>query len=276
MFDELIARAVAAGRLRVAVVRADDALSREGALEAQRRGLIEPLFVETPAEAAALAAAGEARAIMKGHVHSDALLHAILAEAGLQTGRRLSHVVAAELPHRAAPLLVSDAAVTIAPDLDSKREIVQNAIDVARALGIAQPRVAILAAVETVAARMPSTIDAAALAEMARRGQIRGGVVDGPLALDDALSAEAAHAKGIDSPVAGCADVLIAPDLDAGNIIYKMLERVVHARCGGVVVGARVPVILTSRADAVDARVISCALATLAYAAGGVYASASQ
>ena len=263
MLDELIARAAALGPLPVAVVHADDPLSREGALEAQRRGLVAPVFVDTPEEAATRAASGEVRAIVKGHVHSDALLHAVLERAGLHTGRRLSHVVVAELPHRATPLFVSDAAVNIAPDLDAKREIVQNAIDVARALGVAQPRVAILAAVETIAARMPSTIDAAALTEMGVRGQITGGIVDGPLALDDAVSPHAAAAKGIASPAAGRADILIAPNIDAANIIYKMLERVVCARCGGIVVGAKVPIVLTSRADAVDARVVSCALASL-------------
>ncbi len=263
MLDEVIARAAARGAMPVALVHADDPLSREGALEAQRRGLVIPHFFDTAEGAAAAAAAGDVRAIVKGHVHSDSLLHAILAQAGLRGQRRMSHVVVAEIPGREQLLLVSDAAVNIAPDLDTKREIVQNAIGVAHALGIARPRVAVLAAVETVAARMPSTIDAAALTEMATRGQIEGGIVDGPLAFDDAIDPQAARAKGIVSPAAGCADIAIAPNLDAANIMYKMLERLVGARCGGVVVGAAVPVILTSRADSVDARVVSCAIASL-------------
>jgi phosphotransacetylase len=263
MIDALIERARALGPVRAAIVEADEPLSREGALEAQRRGLIEAVFVDTPEAAAVAAAAGDVRVIFKGHVHSDALLHAIVSEPALRGPGRMSHVVVAEFENRATPLLVSDAAVHIAPDLDAKREIVQNAIDAAHAFGIERPRVAVLSAIETVATRIPSSVDAAALSEMARRGQITGGIVDGPLALDDALSPEAAAAKGIDSPVAGSADILIAPDLDAGNIIYKMLERVAHARCGGLVVGAKIPVVLTSRADSVDARVISCALARL-------------
>jgi phosphate acetyltransferase/phosphate butyryltransferase len=263
MIDELIARARGFGPVRAAIVEATEPLSREGALEAERRGLIDPLFVETPEDAVRAALAGDVRAIVKGHVHSDALLHAIVSEPALRGERRMSHVVVAELANRATPLLVSDAAVNISPNLDTKRDIVQNAIDVAHAIGLPNPRVAILSAIETVAMNEASTIDAAALTEMAVRGQITGGIVDGPLALDDAVSVEAAAAKGISSPAAGRADVLIAPDLDAGNIIYKMLERLVHARCGGIVAGAKIPVVLTSRADAVDARVISCALACL-------------
>lgn len=263
MIDELIAKARSLGPVRISVVHAEDEFARAGALEAERLGLMTPVFDDTPEAAAKRAAIGDVAAIMKGTIHSDALLHAILSEPALHRGRRLSHVVVAELANRATPLLVSDAAVNIAPDLDAKREIVQNAIDVAHALGIEMPRVAILAAVETVASRIPSTIDAAALTEMAARGQISGGIVDGPLALDDAVSPEAAAAKHITSPAAGNADILIAPDLDAGNIIYKALEWLVHARCGGVVVGAAVPVILTSRADSIDGRIISTAVARL-------------
>lgn len=263
MIDELIAKARSLGPIPVSVVHAEDEFAVAGAREAERLGLMTAIFDDTPQAAVKRAASGEAAAIMKGTIHSDALLHAIVSEPLLARGRRLSHVVVAELLHRATPLLVSDAAVNIAPDLEIKREIVQNAIDVAHALGMSQPRVAILSAVETVASRMPSTIDAAALTEMAARGQIVGGIVDGPLALDDAVSVEAAAAKHITSPAAGNADILIAPDLDAGNMLYKALERLVHARCGGVVVGAAVPVILTSRADSIDARVISAAVARL-------------
>ncbi len=263
MFDELLARARARGPMPVAVVHADDDIARDGARAAEEAGLMYARFVATPEEAAALAAAGEVRAIMKGSLHSDTLLHAILARSELRTDRKLSHVVVAELPLRTTPLLLSDAAVNIAPDLETKRDIVQNAIDVARAIGVKEPRVAILSAVETVASKIPSTIDAAALVEMAARKQIAGGIVDGPLALDDAVSAAAARAKGIDSPAAGRADVLIAPNLDAGNILYKALERIANARCAGVVVGATVPVILTSRADTNDARVLSTAVARL-------------
>ncbi|HET9030211.1 MAG TPA: bifunctional enoyl-CoA hydratase/phosphate acetyltransferase [Candidatus Aquilonibacter sp.] len=263
MIDELIAKARSLGPIRASVVHADDEFSLAGAREAERLGILQPVFDATPETAARRAADGDVKAIVKGTIHSDALLHAIVAEPRLHVGKRLSHVVVAELAKRATPLLISDAAVNIAPDLDAKREIVQNAIDVAHALGIMEPRVAVLSAVETVASRMPSTIDAAALTEMCARGQITGGIVDGPLALDDAISVEAASVKGIDSPAAGVADVLIAPDLESGNIIYKMLERMVHARCGGVVVGAAVAVILTSRADSIDARVISSAVARI-------------
>ena len=263
MIDELIAKARSLGPIPVSVVHADDEFAIAGAREAERLGLMTAVFDATPDMAAKRAASGEVAAIMKGTLHSDVLLHAVLREPALHRGRRLSHVVIAQLAHRATPLLVSDAAVNISPDLDTKREIVQNAIDVAHSLGIEQPRVAILSAVETIASAIPSTIDAAALTEMAARGQITGGIVDGPLALDDAVSVEAARAKGIHSPAAGNADILIAPDLDAGNIIYKALERLAHARCGGVVVGAAVPMILTSRADSIDARVISTAVTRL-------------
>jgi phosphate acetyltransferase len=185
----------------------------------------------------------------------------------LRTGRRMSHVMILEIGKLGRPLLLTDAVVNIAPDLNAKRDILQNAIDLANALGIVCPRAAILSAGENVSQGQQSTLDAAALSKMAQRGQIRGGIVDGPLALDDAVSAEAAQIKGIVSPVAGWADIMVAPDLDSGNMIFKTLDWLADARFGGLVCGARVPVILTGRSDHVEARVISCALAVLAAAA---------
>jgi phosphotransacetylase len=250
-----------------------------GTLAAANAGLIEPLLVSDarsiraaaercgqtidPSSIRDAAPGDEARVIVKGSIHSDALLHAVVGEPRLHGCRRLSHVLVLEVPRLARPLLLTDAAVNIAPDLDAKRDITQNALDFAHALGIAEPRAAILSAAATVSSHQPSTIDAAALAKMAQRGQIVGGIVDGPLALDDAVSAEAAQAKGIISPVAGYADILVAPDLDAGNMIFKTLDWLAGARFGGVVCGARVPIVLTGRSDHIEARVISCALAVL-------------
>lgn len=214
--------------------------------------------------AVALVRAGDAELIMKGSLHTDELMHAVLApETGLRTGRRVSHVYVMEVDSYPKPLLITDGAINISPTLEEKRDIAQNAIDLARVIGIAQPRLAILSAVETVTAKLPSTIDAAALCKMADRGQITGAVLDGPLAFDNAISPAAAAEKGIVSPVAGAADILLAPDLMAGNILAKQLTFLGGAHAAGVVLGARVPIILTSRADSERARVASCALAVL-------------
>ncbi len=193
----------------------------------------------------------------------------VKAATGLRTERRLSHVFYMDLATYPKPLLITDGAVNIAPDLEAKVDIVQNAIELAHALGIVEPRVAILAAVETVNSNMPATLDAAALCKMAERGQIRGGVLDGPLAFDNAVSFIAAKTKGIVSPVAGQADILLVPDLESGNIMAKQLEYLADAGTAGIVLGARVPIVLTSRADSVAARVASCAMALLSARANG-------
>jgi phosphate acetyltransferase len=216
------------------------------------------------ATACRLAGSGEVGAIMKGAMHTSELLEAAVErEAGLRTERRMSHVFILDVPTYPRPLLVSDAAINIAPDLATKKDIVQNAIDCAHALGIVAPRVAILAAVETVHENMPATIDAAALAKMADRGQIVGGLVDGPLAIDNAISEESADTKHIVSAVAGVADVLIVPNIEAGNMIAKQLAYLANALSAGIVMGARVPIILTSRADGRLSRLASCAVALL-------------
>jgi phosphotransacetylase len=200
---------------------------------------------------------------MKGSLHTDELMHAVVAEPGLRTGRRLSHVYLMDVPSYPRLLLVTDAAINISPSLDEKRDIIQNAIDLAHILGIAMPKVAVLSAVETVNPAIPSTIDAAALCKMAERGQITGGLIDGPLAFDNAVSTLAASEKGIDSKVAGMADILVVPDLESGNMLAKQLTFLAGADAAGVVMGAQVPIILTSRADAPRARIASCAVAVL-------------
>ena len=211
-----------------------------------------------------MARAGQVSALMKGSLHTDALMGAVVASgSGLRTDRRVSHVFLMDVPTYPKPLLITDAAINIAPDLQAKRDIVQNAIDLAHALGIQQPKVALLAAVETVDPKMRATIDAASLCKMADRGQITGALLDGPLALDNAVSLSAAKTKGIVSPVAGQADILVVPDLESGNILAKQLEYLADAAGAGIVVGARVPIVLTSRADAAPVRVASCALALL-------------
>lgn len=227
-------------------------------------------LVDTPhshasADAAvALVRSGEAGLLMKGSLHTDELLGAVVhKDTGLRTGRRLSHVFLMDVPVYHKLLMVTDAAINIVPTLEDKRDICQNAIDLAHALGIAQPKVAILSAVETVTPRIPSTIDAAALCKMAERDQITGGLLDGPLAMDNAISAEAARIKGIRSTVAGDPDILLMPDMEAGNILAKQLTFMSQAEAAGVVLGARVPIILTSRADSVRARLASCAVAVL-------------
>lgn len=279
--------------IRTAVVHPVDSASLLGAVEAAREGLIVPVLVgpeakiraaaaqaavdlagygivavEHSAAAAeagvAMARAGEVEAVMKGALHTDELMHAVVDRArGLRTARRISHVYAIDAPDYPRALLVTDAAINIYPTLADKRDIIQNAIDLAHALGIAEPRVAILSAVETVTESIRSTLDAAALCKMAERGQIKGGILDGPLAFDNAVSEEAAKTKGIVSQVAGRADIFVVPDLEAGNMLAKQLEYLAHARVAGIVLGARVPIILTSRADKTLARLGSCAIALL-------------
>ena len=201
---------------------------------------------------------------MKGSLHTDELLREVVrGEAGLRTERRISHVFAMDVASYPKPLFITDAAINIFPDLEVKRDIVQNAIDLAAGLGVEEPRVAILSAVETVTPKIPSTIEAAALCKMADRGQITGGVLDGPLAMDNAISIEAARVKGIESPVAGQADILVTPDLEAGNMLAKNLTFLSGALAAGIVLGARVPIVLTSRADSVQTRMASCAVAAL-------------
>ena len=215
-------------------------------------------------KAVGLVREGRAEVLMKGSLHSDELLSAIVSrEGGLRTGRRISHVFLMDVPSYPKVLLITDAAINIAPALEEKADICQNAIDLAVALGVARPKVAILAAVETVTSRMPATIDAAALCKMAQRGQIRGGLLDGPLAFDNAISKEAARTKGIDSEVAGDPDILLVPDLEAGNMLAKQLSFLAHADSAGLVLGAKVPVVLTSRADSLRSKIASCAVAAL-------------
>ena len=208
---------------------------------------------------------GKARLLMKGSLHTDELLGAVVArETGLRTGRRLSHAFIMDVPTYHKVLIVTDAAINIAPTLEEKADICRNAIDLAISLGVVQPKVAVLAAVETVTSKMPATLDAAALCKMADRGQITGGLLDGPLAFDNAISKDAARTKGITSEVAGDPDILLAPDLEAANILAKLLTFLANSDSAGLVLGAKVPVILTSRADSVRARIASCAVAVLA------------
>ncbi|MEY2734976.1 MAG: hypothetical protein RLZ58_385 [Pseudomonadota bacterium] len=297
-FDEqarlaaLLQRVAGVPALRCAVVHPCDAGSLQGALDAAAAGLIVPVLVgprariqsvahdaglslqgaeivdvphsHAAAERAALMAVrGEVEILMKGSLHSDELLSAVLAQPGLRTGRRMSHVFRFDVPLYPKPLMVTDAALNIAPTLADKADIVRNAIDLAHLMGVAQPKVALLAAVETVNPAMPSTLDAAALCKMADRGQITGGLLDGPLAFDNAISARAAEIKGIHSPVAGDADILVVPDIEAGNMLAKQLEYLAGAMGAGIVVGARVPIALTSRADSANTRVASAVLAVM-------------
>lgn len=292
-FDDLIKATKDLAAIRTAVVHPCDELSLSGALAAGDREIIQPVLIgpkakieataaqigrdlagveiiDTPhshaaAETAvALARAGSVDMLMKGKLHTDELLRPILnKETGLRTERRLTHVFALDVPHYPKPLLVSDAAINIAPSLQVKRDIIQNAIDLALAMGISRPKVAILSAVETVTATLPSTLDAAALCKMADRGQITGGLLDGPLAFDNAVSKTAAETKGITSAVAGEADILVVPDLEAGNMVAKQLIYLAGAEAAGLVLGARVPIVLTSRADGVLSRLASAAMAQL-------------
>ena len=216
------------------------------------------------AQAVALVSMGEARLLMKGSLHTDELMSAVLASnAGLRTERRISHAYIMDVPGHARPLIITDAAINIEPTLDDKADILRNAIDLAHVMGIERPKAAILAAVETVNPKMRTTLEAAALCKMADRGQIAGAIVDGPLAFDNAVSAQAAEEKGIISPVAGQADILMVPNLEAGNMLAKQLTFLGGADAAGVVLGARGPIILTSRADSVRTRLASCAVALL-------------
>ncbi|MFN2289918.1 MAG: bifunctional enoyl-CoA hydratase/phosphate acetyltransferase [Anaerolineae bacterium] len=278
---------------RVAVAAAAHKLVLESVQRAVNLGLVTPLLVgreeDIRAEAAAIgweltdehivptetnraaaAAAvqlvrdGEAEVVMKGYLHTDEMLHAVLSkETGLRTDRLLSHVFVLEVPTYHKLLLISDAAININPDITQKASITQNAVDLAKKLGVERPKVAALSSVETINPNIPSTVHAACLSKMSERGQIKGAIVDGPLAFDNAISAEAAEDKGIASPVSGDIDVLVVPDLDAGNILFKNLEYLASAKVAGVVMGASAPVVLTSRSDPPRARVFSLALAGL-------------
>ncbi len=292
-YQQLIALTRELEPVTTAVVHPTDTASLLGAIEAAEEGLVLPLLVgpehkiraaaeqagvdlsayrlvstehshAAAAKAVELVRAGEAEALMKGALHTDELMEAVVdRNTGLRTERRMSHVFAMDVPAYPRPLFITDAAINIAPDLTAKRDIVQNAIDFVQAIGIQQPKVAILSAVETVSPEIPSTLDAAALCKMADRGQITGGIVDGPLAFDNAISPEAAKTKGITSPVAGLADILVAPDLEAGNMMAKQLDYLAGAQGAGIVLGARVPIILTSRADKTLTRMASAAVALL-------------
>jgi len=292
-YHELIAQAEPFDAIRTAVVHPVDSASLLGALEAQSAGLIQPVLIgpqpriEAAAEeadadlsgveivnvehsdaaaekAVELARAARVDAIMKGALHTDELMRPVVDKArGLRTDRRISHVFALDVPSYPKHLFITDAAINIAPDLEDKRDIVQNAIDLALALRIAQPKVAVLGPVEIVTPKIPATVDAAALCKMADRGQIVGGVVDGPLAFDNAISEDAAKSKGIVSPVSGQADILVVPDLNSGNMLAKQLEYLAGALMAGIVLGSRVPIALTSRADTPLTRKASCALAKI-------------
>lgn len=281
------------GPIRMAVVHPCDETSLAATLEARTAGLIDPVLVAPQAKltevarqagldlaglaiedvphshaaadkAVALAVAGQVDALMKGSLHTDELMTAVVAShGGLRTERRISHCYLIHSQAYARPFLLTDGAVNIAPTLAEKADIVRNAVDLAHILGVAQPRVAILAAVELVNPRMQTTLDAAALCKMADRGQIAGAVLDGPLAFDNAISADAARIKGIRSEVAGLADILVVPDLESGNMLAKQLEYLGGASIAAIVVGARVPIVLTSRSDTRQSRIVSCALAAL-------------
>jgi phosphate acetyltransferase len=293
-YEQLMERCHNLAAIPTAVAHPCEASALAGPMEAAAKGLIIPILVGPAEKIAAVAKAegielgaarivdvphshaaaakavelvrtGEAELLMKGSLHTDELLGAVVArETGLRTGRRLSHVFIMDIPTYHKVLIVTDGAINIAPGLEDKVDIVQNAIDLAVSLGVSRPKVAILGAVETVTSKMPATIDAASLCKMAERGQITGGLLDGPLAFDNAISREAAKIKGIGSEVAGDPDILLAPDLEAGNILAKQLTFLANADSAGLVLGARVPIILTSRADSVRSRIASCAVAMLA------------
>ncbi len=292
-FGKLVALAAQLPPLKTAVVCPEDHNSLSGALLSARNRLIEPILIGDPeriraaakaldadispfslvavsdphaaaARAVAMVLDGHANAVMKGDIHSDALLAEVVKkDGGLRTHRRISHVFAMDVPSLDEILYISDAAINIAPDLMTKVDIVQNAVDLARACGLEKPRVGVLSAVETINPAMPSTLDAAILSKMSERGQIRDAIVDGPLAMDNAIDMEAARTKGIASLVAGQANVLIVPNIEAGNMLAKELTFVARAEAAGLVVGAKAPVMLTSRADNDRARLASCALAQL-------------
>jgi phosphate acetyltransferase len=296
-YERLIQAARKLPRAVTAIVHPCDEASLESAVEAARLGIITPILVGPQAKIRAAAAkaklditsfeiidtehshaaaakavelvrTGRAEALMKGSLHTDELMAAVVArDTGIRTARRISHCFVMDVPNHANALIISDAAVNISPTLEDKMDIVQNAIDLAHALTTDEVRVAILSAMETVNPKVPSTIEAAALCKMADRGQITGAVLDGPLALDNAISLDAAAIKHIVSPVAGRANVLIVPDLEAGNMLAKSLSFLAGADAAGIVLGARVPIILTSRADSLLTRLASCAVAVLVAAA---------
>ncbi len=293
-YEQLLTRCKSLEPIPTAVAHPCELTALTGAMEAAELGLIIPILVgpsnkikaiakdakidltnitivdashshESAAKAVALIKEGKAELLMKGSLHTDELMSAIVSrEGGLRTSRRISHVFIMDVPTYHKVLIVTDGAINIAPTLEDKVDICQNAIDLAISLGRELPKVAILAAVETVTSKMPATIDAAALCKMAERGQITGGLLDGPLAFDNAISKEAAKTKGITSEVAGDPDILLAPDLESGNILAKQLSFLANADSAGLVLGAKVPVILTSRADSVRSRIASCAVAVLA------------
>ncbi len=291
--DDLVTHAATAPTVGAAIVHPCDPGSVASVAQAAKLGFVSPILVgpearvraaaqaagvdisgfrlaPTPhshasaAEAVRLVRAGEAGVLVKGSLHTDELMAAVVdADEGLRTERRISHVFVIDLASYPRLLLITDAAINITPTLEEKRDIVQNAIDLARAIGIARPKVAIVSAIETVTSKLPSTLHAAALCKMADRGQITGGDLEGPLAFDNAISPEAARDKGIGGTVAGCADIVVVPDLEAGNMLAKQLTFLAGAESAGIVLGARAPIALTSRADTVEARVASMAVAAL-------------
>ena len=291
-YQRLVRQSKGLEPIRTAVVHPVDAVSLLGAIEAAKAELIVPVLIgpeakirgaaeqakldlsgyelvatehshAAAAQAVALARDHKVEALMKGSLHTDEFMGAIVGEEKLRTDRRMSHVFVIDAPGYPRPLFVTDAAINIYPTLEDKGDIIQNAIGLAHALGLELPKVAILSAVETISPKIKSTLDAAALCKMADRGQITGGILDGPLAFDNAVSEEAAKTKGIVSPVAGRADIFVVPDLEAGNMLAKQLEYLAEAQVAGIVLGARVPIILTSRADKTMARLASCAIALL-------------
>lgn len=291
--QKLLSRVKDLPAIDMAVAHPCDTESLKGAVLAAQAGLIDPILIgpeskirsvaeendfdispyrivnvkhshEAAAMAVTLIRNGDAEALMKGSLHTDELMAEVVSKAaGLRTGRRISHVFLMDVPTYPKPLLITDAAINIAPTLEEKVDIIQNAIDLAHIIGIAEPKVAILSAVETVNPKIQSTLDAAALCKMADRGQIKGGLLDGPLAFDNAVSLVAAKTKGIMSAVAGQAEILVVPDLESGNMIAKQLEYLANALTAGVVLGTRVPIVLTSRADTAETRTASCAIASI-------------
>jgi phosphate acetyltransferase len=291
--QNLVARAKGLAPIDMAVVHPCDKESLKGALMAAEAGLIDPILIgpepkiraiaeeygfdlkhhrivnvkhshESAAMAVTLIRSGDAEALMKGSLHTDEMMAEVVSRAaGLRTARRISHVFLMDVPTYPRPILITDAAINIAPSLEDKVDIIQNAIDLAHIIGIPEPKVAILSAVETVNPKIQSTLDAAALCKMADRGQIKGGLLDGPLAFDNAVSIVAAKTKGINSAVAGRAEILVVPDLESGNMVAKQLEYLANALTAGIVLGAKVPIVLTSRADTAETRIASCVIATL-------------
>jgi phosphate acetyltransferase len=291
--QNLVSRAKGLAPIDMAVVHPCDFESLKGALQAAEAGLIDPILIGPEAKIRAIAAehgfdlkqhrivnvkhshdsaamavtlirSGDAEALMKGSLHTDELMAEVVSRAaGLRTARRISHVFVMDVPTYPRPILITDAAINIAPTLEEKVDIIQNAIDLAHIIGIPEPKVAILSAVETVNPKIQSTLDAAALCKMADRGQIKGGLLDGPLAFDNAVSVVAAKTKGIVSLVAGRAEILVVPDLESGNMVAKQLEYLANALTAGIVLGAKVPIVLTSRADTAETRIASCVIAAL-------------